>query len=163
MKRAIILGPYGAGKSTFARRLCDKTGLPLYYLDNIWFLPDRTSIDQFVFEARVFKLAGQDRWIIEGNYLNCSVENRLIRSDAIFLLDFPPDVCIDGIRERAGKRTESRPFVERVGNGDLIAKTRAFRENSMPRIYELIRRYGRGREVWVFHSRREADEFLETL
>ena len=34
MKRAIVIGSPGAGKSTFARKLKDKTGLPLYYLVN---------------------------------------------------------------------------------------------------------------------------------
>ena len=41
MKKVLILGCPGAGKSTFARKLRDKTGLPLYYLDMIWHKPDR--------------------------------------------------------------------------------------------------------------------------
>ncbi|MEY8605912.1 hypothetical protein [Muribaculum intestinale] len=32
MKKVIIIGCPGAGKSTFARKLSAKTGLPLYYL-----------------------------------------------------------------------------------------------------------------------------------
>ena len=35
MKRVIVIGSPGAGKSTFARNLRDRTGLPLYHLDNI--------------------------------------------------------------------------------------------------------------------------------
>ncbi len=35
MKRVIVIGSPGAGKSTFSRRLRQKTGLPLYYLDQI--------------------------------------------------------------------------------------------------------------------------------
>ena len=44
MKRAIVIGSPGAGKSTFARKLKDKTGLPLYYLDRIFHKPDRTTV-----------------------------------------------------------------------------------------------------------------------
>ena len=40
MKRAIVIGSPGAGKSTFARKLKDRTGLPLYYLDRIFHKPD---------------------------------------------------------------------------------------------------------------------------
>ena len=40
MKKVLILGCPGAGKSTFARKLRDKTGLPLYYLDMIWHKPE---------------------------------------------------------------------------------------------------------------------------
>ena len=40
MRKVIIIGSPGAGKSTFARKLREKTGLPLYYLDLIWHRPD---------------------------------------------------------------------------------------------------------------------------
>lgn len=43
MKKVLILGCPGAGKSTFARKLRDKTGLPLYYLDMIWHKPDQDN------------------------------------------------------------------------------------------------------------------------
>ena len=36
MKRILVIGCPGAGKSTFARALRDRTGLPLWYLDQIW-------------------------------------------------------------------------------------------------------------------------------
>ena len=44
MNRIVIIGCPGAGKSTFARKLAAKTGLPLYYLDMIWHRADRTVI-----------------------------------------------------------------------------------------------------------------------
>lgn len=36
MKKVIVLGCSGSGKSAFARRLQERTGLPLVCLDNIW-------------------------------------------------------------------------------------------------------------------------------
>lgn len=42
-QKAIIIGCPGAGKSTFARKLSEKTQLPLYYLDMLWHKPDRTT------------------------------------------------------------------------------------------------------------------------
>ena len=47
MKRAIVIGSPGAGKSTFARKLKDKTGIPLYYLDRIFHKQDRTTVSVF--------------------------------------------------------------------------------------------------------------------
>ena len=44
MQKVLVIGCSGAGKSTFARRLRDITGLPLYYLDRLWHKPDRTHI-----------------------------------------------------------------------------------------------------------------------
>ena len=40
MRKIIIIGCPGAGKSTFARKLRDDTNLPLYYLDMLWHKED---------------------------------------------------------------------------------------------------------------------------
>ena len=50
MKKVIVLGSPGAGKTTFARRLRDLSGLPLYYLDQIWHKPDRTTVSREEFD-----------------------------------------------------------------------------------------------------------------
>ena len=68
MKRAIVIGCPGAGKSTFARKLKDKTGLPLYYLDRIFHKPDRTTVTREEFDQELQTILQTDRWIIDGNY-----------------------------------------------------------------------------------------------
>lgn len=50
MERVLIIGCPGAGKSTFARQLRKKTGLPLYYLDLIWHRPDHTNCSREEFD-----------------------------------------------------------------------------------------------------------------
>ena len=50
MQKILVIGCSGAGKSTFARRLRDSTGLPLYYLDRLWHKPDRTHITREEFD-----------------------------------------------------------------------------------------------------------------
>lgn len=46
MKRVIVIGCPGSGKTTFAEKLNKRTGLPLYYLDAIWHNPDKTHISR---------------------------------------------------------------------------------------------------------------------
>ena len=58
-QKAIVIGCPGAGKSTFARKLRDKTHLPLYYLDMLWHKPDRTTVDRNIFDEE-FR-----QWIID--------------------------------------------------------------------------------------------------
>ena len=43
-QKALVIGSPGAGKSTFARRLRDASGLPLHYLDMLWHRPDGTNV-----------------------------------------------------------------------------------------------------------------------
>jgi len=61
IKRAIVIESPGAGKSTFARKLKDKTGLPLYYLDRIFELIERYRKSRriIVFHSR----EEADNWI----------------------------------------------------------------------------------------------------
>ena len=70
MKRVIVIGCPGAGKSTFSRKLSAKTGLPLHYLDMIWHLPDRTTLSRAEFAERLQEIMCGDKWIIDGNYLH---------------------------------------------------------------------------------------------
>lgn len=44
MRKVIVIGSPGAGKSTFSRQLHRLTGLPLYHLDLLWHKPDRTNV-----------------------------------------------------------------------------------------------------------------------
>lgn len=63
MKKVIVIGCPGAGKSTFSRKLAAKTGLPLHYLDMIWHRADRTVIGRDEFDKRLDKLVKEDEWI----------------------------------------------------------------------------------------------------
>ena len=67
-RRIIVIGSPGSGKSTFARKLRDKTGLPLYYLDMIYHNPDRTTVSREEFELRLSDILETDEWVIDGNY-----------------------------------------------------------------------------------------------
>ena len=111
MKRILVIGCPGAGKSTFARALRDRTGLPLWYLDQIWHRPDRTTISRAEFDARLTGLLRGDAWIIDGNYLR-TLELRLRAADTVFLLDYPTGVCLEGARARIGTKREDLPWVE---------------------------------------------------
>ena len=87
MKRVLVIGCPGAGKSTFARALRDRTGLPLYYLDRIWHRPDGSHIEREEFTGRLTEILSRDRWIVDGNYLH-TLKLRLQACDTVFMLDY---------------------------------------------------------------------------
>jgi|GEM_PF-2584017 len=51
MKKILVIGCPGSGKSTFARRLRDRTGLPLYPIDLLRHRPDKTAVSEAEFDA----------------------------------------------------------------------------------------------------------------
>ena len=55
MNRIFIIGCPGSGKSSLGRILKDKKDLPLYYLDMIYHLPDKTHITAEAFSTNTLK------------------------------------------------------------------------------------------------------------
>lgn len=43
MKKILVIGSPGAGKSTFSRRLQKKINLPIIYLDQLFWRSDKTT------------------------------------------------------------------------------------------------------------------------
>lgn len=111
MRKVIIIGCPGSGKSTFARKLRDKTNLPLYYLDMIWHKPDKTNVTKEEFDRQLEEILTKEQWIIDGNYQR-TLEVRLQQCDTVFLLDFPLEICLAGVKSRIGHRREDMPWVE---------------------------------------------------
>lgn len=110
-QKAIIIGCPGAGKSTFARMLSEKTHLPLYYLDMLWHKPDRTTVDRNIFDEKLKEIVLNDKWIIDGNY-GRTLEMRIQSCETIFLLDFPVEECLAGAESRIGKQRVDMPWIE---------------------------------------------------
>lgn len=110
MKKVIIIGCPGSGKTTFAEKLNKLTGLPLYYLDAIWHKPDKTHIPREEFDQRISEIFATPEWIIDGNY-NRTIEMRLRECDTVFLFDLPTEVCLQGATERIGKGRYDLPWL----------------------------------------------------
>ena len=88
-KRIIIIGNGGAGKSTLARALGDRLGLPVVHLDKLWWLPDWVTRSRAEFDALLAAELEKPEWIIEGNYLR-TLALRLSFADLCVFLDYPP-------------------------------------------------------------------------
>ena len=49
MKKIIVIGCPGSGKSTFSRELHERTRIPLYHLDMLFWNADKTTVEKSVF------------------------------------------------------------------------------------------------------------------
>ena len=162
MKKVIVIGCPGSGKTTFSEKLQQCTGLPLYYLDAIWHKPDRTHISREDYDKRLAEILTEDTWIIDGNYSR-TVEVRMQVCDTIFLFDLPIETCIQGATERLGKSRYDVPWIDAELDPKLKQAIEDFPDKVLPNIYELIDRYSANKQVIVFKSRAEADEYLKSL
>lgn len=162
MKRAVVIGCSGSGKSVFSRKLRDVTGLTLYYLDMIWHKPDGTNILREEFDEKLRSIMSRDSWIIDGNYQR-TLETRIKACDTVFLFDLPTEICIEGALSRIGKKREDMPWFENELDPEFRQWIESFRENQLPEIYRLLEKYKNGRQIVVFRTREQADKFIEKL
>lgn len=156
--RILVLGCPGSGKSTFAGKLQEKTGLPLIHLDRLWWRPDRTHISREEFDLRLAALLREERWIIDGHYSR-TWEPRIRACDTVILLDYDEAVCLAGVMARVGQTRPDMPWTESEPDPELIALVRAYRTNDRPALLALLERYPEKRQI-IFRSREEADAWL---
>ena len=159
MKKVIIIGCPGSGKTTFAIKLHRTTGLPLYHLDAIWHKPDKTHIPRDEFDERLAEVLQLDEWIIDGNYSR-TLEMRLSACDTVFLFDLPTEVCLSGAIERLGKGRYDMPWIERELDPTFHREIEEFKDKKLSEIYNLIEKHRQNRKIVIFNSRKEADDFL---
>ena len=162
MKKVIIIGCPGSGKSTFARKLHDKLSLPLFHLDMLYWNKDKTTVTKDVFLNRLNDIMSKPEWIIDGNY-SSTMEMRMSACDTVFFLDYPTSVCLEGIEARKGKSRPDMPWTE---SGDTDAEFIYFIKNynsqTRPEVIKLLEKYS-SKNIIVFHSRNDADEYLSSV
>ncbi|MBQ8545952.1 MAG: adenylate kinase [Clostridia bacterium] len=158
MKKVIVIGCPGSGKSTVSRALHNKTGIPLYHLDMMYWNADKTTVEKSVFLERLSVVLEKDEWIIDGNY-GSTMELRMAACDTVIFLDYPLDVCLGGIKERRGKPRSDMPWIETEEDAEFIEFIRNYNEQQKPKVLELLEKYS-DKNIIIFKGREQADAFL---
>lgn len=167
MQRICVIGPCGAGKSTFARALADKTGLPLVHLDQHYWRPGWVEPEPGTWPEQVKELIDADRWIIDGNY-HSTMETRLARADTVFFLDYKRRVylwrAIKRVVTNYGRvRNDSAPDCPERFDWEFMVYLWRFGRDSRPKTIDALGRFRQGRQVIVFSTPREAADYLDGL
>ena len=101
MQRILVMGSSGSGKSTFARRLSDATGIPFVSLDALFWKPGWQPSEASTFESCVAETTRQPRWVMDGNYISQGAGNlRRQLADTVIWFDLPRRTCMAGILRR---------------------------------------------------------------
>ena len=152
MRRVVILGRGGAGKSTLARRLGDITGLPVVELDKIFWrsglLP--TPRDEWIHLQQ--RLVREEKWIMDGDLGPYdAVEERLRAADTIVLLDFSLPRCA----WRAFRRSRER--------ADFWYWVLAWRRRGRPILMKAIANHAPGAALRVLRDPKVVDRFISEV
>lgn len=156
--RILVLGCSGSGKSTFARKLHDCTGLPLIHLDNIWWKADRTHITREQFDWKLDSLMKREKWIIDGDYSR-TYEKRIRSCDTVFFLDYGEEECMEGIKKRIGKERSDIPWTEDRLDPELVELVHEYKKKNRPILLALLEQYS-DKKVYIFSRRSQAEEWI---
>lgn len=166
MKRVLVIGSCGAGKSTFSKRLYKITGLELIHLDKFYHQPNWGEPEEGEWLEKVEKMIQRKTWIIDGNY-GGTMELRMQRADTVIWLDFSRTVCTWRVLKRIYKyRNKPRPDMaegcdERF-DWDFIKYTWNFPRDKNPAIIARLKKY-KNLKIFRLKSNREVEEFFGNL
>ena len=167
MERIMIIGCGGAGKSTLARQLGEKLGLPVVHLDQIWWAPGNWQhLEREEFDDRLMAELGKPQWILDGNF-NRTIELRLERCDTVIYLDMNRFICLKNwigrvIKNWGRARADMAPGCNEWFDPEFVVWMWNFNKNNRKKYYELLARQ-KEKTVMIFKSRRQVAKFLDSL
>lgn len=165
MKRILIIGSGGAGKSTLAPRLGEKLGIEVVHLDKLFWHPGWVPTAKEEWAEIVRRALEKDSWIMDGNF-GGTLEMRIQACDTIIFLDMPRLVCIYRILKRwvmynRGTRPDMAEGCEERFDWEFFMWVWNYPTRSKPEKELVMERYAKEKTIIRLRSNREIEDFLE--
>ena len=167
MRKVLIIGSGGAGKSTFARRLGKILKLEVIHLDALYWNAGWVETPKPEWAERVAELVKRDAWIMDGNYSG-TFDLRLKACDTVVFLDMPRLVCLWRVLKRLLiYRNRSRPDMAagcyEKFNWEFILWVWNYPKRTRPKILAWMRENSGSKKVVWLHSPAEAERYLNRV
>jgi len=111
MERIAIIGCSDGGKSSLARRLGERLGLPVIHLDVLFWRPGWIESEDDPFRRRLARALAPGRWVADGNVPRLAADLHLAQAQLIVWIDQPRLLCLwrvfwRALTERGGRRAD---------------------------------------------------------
>lgn len=161
MKRIMVIGAPGTGKTHFSQQLSTITGIEVTHMDLLYWNADKTPVTHSVFRSRLLNVLHRDAWILDGNYQR-TLDLRMHHCDTVFFLDYSVDTALRGLgQQRVGSRDDV-PWVGEHPSPKVHESVSMFPTRSRPAIVDKLRALD-DVTVHTFRSRTKADAFLNEI
>lgn len=164
MKKIIIIGSGGAGKSTFARRLGELTGIEVLHLDKLYWKPNWVEPSKEEWKKLLETKLENDEWIMDGNF-GGTLEMRLKYCDTAIFLDLPRTVCVyrtlkRWIRYYNTNRPDMTVGCNEKVDLEFLGWIWNFQKIKKPKIEEKLKFFGKEKTIIRLYSPKEVENFF---
>jgi adenylate kinase family enzyme len=164
MKRILVIGSGGAGKSTFARRLAALLDIQLIHLDSLYWNPGWVETPKQEWKETVKQIITHDSWVMDGNYSG-TLDLRLEACDTVIFLDIARVICLWRVIKRTlAYQNKRRPDMaegcrERFSI-EFLLWIWNYRKRTRPKIVRMLKENSDTKEVVWLRTDAEVERFL---
>ncbi|HEX8719825.1 MAG TPA: DNA topology modulation protein [Pyrinomonadaceae bacterium] len=167
MRRVLVIGSGGSGKSTLSRRLGERLGLEVIHLDRLYWRAGWVEPPKDEWLRTVEALCARDAWVMDGNYSG-TLEVRMAACDAVVFLDLPRVLCLWRVLKRLvmyrdGGRPDMAEGCREQFQLDFLRWVWNYPNRSRPKVLRALEKYAGRKEVFRLGSGAEVEEFLAGL
>ena len=165
MRRIVVVGSQGSGKSYLSLALGKKLGLPVIHLDTLYWRPGWKHSDLADFRARVAQAIAGDNWIVDGSFSGLCLDLTVARADLFVALERPRWLCVWRVLQRSafqrrGKRADLPEGCPEQFDWDLVGQTWRWPIERRPQIEAERLQYGQSVPVVRLRTDKEVAAFL---
>ncbi|GAA0384824.1 AAA family ATPase [Paenibacillus motobuensis] len=167
MKRVLVIGCPGSGKSTFSSRLSKESDIPVIHLDSIYWKPGWISCSNQEFDEILRDLLLQETYIMDGNYSR-TIDFRISFADTVYFFDFSRYLCLYRVIKRRilnhGKTTEymGKDCPEGI-DYEFIKSVWNFRKNQRMRIIKVLEKHEGSKDIVIFRNPKEVNNYFKSF
>jgi adenylate kinase family enzyme len=164
MRKILVIGSGGAGKSTFSRRLGKALDLEVIHLDARYWHPGWVETLKPEWRRMVEELVTRDSWIMDGNYSG-TFDIRFEACDTAIFLDVPRLICVWRLLKRkALYRSVGRPDMAQ-GCGEklsleFIRWVWDYPTRTRPKVMKFLREGSASKNIFRLRKRADIEGFL---
>ncbi len=166
MKRILIVGSPGSGKSTLSRLLREKLNYPILHLDRVFHIDNERQISRQALIDKITEFVNANpNFIIDGNY-SSTLEYRMQFSDTVIIMDMDTDLCLRNIEERriSGQiRSDMAPgFDKAIEDPGFADYVRSFKKDHFLKLISLKNKYP-NLQYHILKNYEEVQTFVKTI
>jgi len=164
MKKVLVLGCGGSGRSSFARQIGQITGLKVYHLDIFFWKPGLITTPNEEWEAFINQIVYEDEWIIDGNYTR-TLDLRLKEADTVIFFDMARTrrMCRI-IRRRFSYSPKIKTDIDEECrehlNSEFFKWVWNYNKNVKPIILKKLKGCSKDKEIIIFKKPSQVREYL---